>query len=331
MKIVYVLVCKENRDLIEQLLLSVHSLKTYNDYEALLLTDLETNSVISKTKLIDYFTEILPVEVPCQFDAVSKSRYIKTNLRSYISGDFLFIDIDTIITQRLPIEDLSCELGMVWDSHCVFTKHPYRDDINSKLTRIGARINNETKNGYFNSGVMYVKDTEDTHKFFNVWHAEWLSNRDNDIVIDQPFLVKTQMQFPDLIQSISGLWNCQLRCGVNYLTGAYILHFLGAQSHSLISTKDFLHYVKINGIDKKVSEVLLNAKSSIPESHCIIYDEDFYFYCSEEYKECKDLYKKKFSNVKLAEFFLNKHLILCKNKLKRRLVRLIIKILRKLE
>lgn len=324
MKIIYVLVCEKESYLIEQLLLSLYSLKRYNDNEVFIISDRLTSNIIADTLCMQYITDIIVVDVPNEFDTVNRSRFIKTNLRNYVVGDFLFIDIDTVIVQKLPFEKISCEMGLVWDSHCTYQKHPYRDNINQKLVQISATISDEVNMGYFNSGVMYVKDTKNTRDFFTCWHREWLNNRDKGIVIDQPFFVKAQMQNPGLVKNISNLWNCQLRCGVNYLSEAYIIHFLGFKSYSLLSTLHFLQYVRENGLDETVKNAVEEVKSSIPSLHCIVYDDDYYFNCTDEYNEYKKIYKENLSHKKISELFLQKYIKNAHNKLQRRFARLLI-------
>lgn len=104
-KIVYDVVCSANDLYFEQLLASVWSLKHYNPetYVILLTDEASSNAVDAKGykethELID---EIKIVEFDDKLTNKEKSRWIKTNLRKLITGDFLFIDADTIVSGPL--------------------------------------------------------------------------------------------------------------------------------------------------------------------------------------------------------------------------------------
>ena len=118
-KIVYTLVSDAADTYLEQALLSVYSLRLYNPHIVVsLVVDQETGKTISggRAEIKKYVTDIVEVEVPLEYSKVQKSRYLKTNLRKLIRGDYLFIDCDTIICGSLEgIDRFDVEIGMVAD------------------------------------------------------------------------------------------------------------------------------------------------------------------------------------------------------------------------
>ena len=103
-KIVYVVVSDEHDIYLEQACLSMHSLRLYNpDAMITVVLDKHTNATIcgKRSIILDYVSEKIVINPEGKFSKMQLSRFIKTNLRKYVIGDFLFIDSDTIITSSL--------------------------------------------------------------------------------------------------------------------------------------------------------------------------------------------------------------------------------------
>ena len=68
-----------------------------------IVVDKETSdSFIGNRRAInEYVSEIITVDVPVQYNQMQKSRFLKTTLREIVTGDYLFIDTDTVITSDL--------------------------------------------------------------------------------------------------------------------------------------------------------------------------------------------------------------------------------------
>ena len=197
-KVVYVLSGTEEDLLFEQLYISVISLKYHTPSAVVsLVMDDKTNSLLSKLtieRLNKYVNEIIVVSFEHDNTPMWKSRWMKANLRNLVSGDFLFIDLDTAI-----ISDISCideqmgSLAMVADSHLVVGKHPFKSYIHHICNCVDLEINDNSY--YFNSGVIYCKDEEKNYLFFEQWHAYWLQYQAKGVAIDQPALAKTNSDF----------------------------------------------------------------------------------------------------------------------------------------
>ena len=114
-KIVYVVISDEDDYYLEQALVSVYSVRLYNpNSQILLLIDSETNATIvgKREAILQYVSQKIVIDVPKQYSKMQKSRFLKTTLRQYIEGDFLFIDSDTIITGDLSdIDDISFDIA----------------------------------------------------------------------------------------------------------------------------------------------------------------------------------------------------------------------------
>ena len=125
-RIVYVVVSDETDIFLEQALLSIFSLRRHNPNVIVeLVLDQATNdSIIGKrSEIKKYVNKITIIEVSTKYNKGQRSRWIKTNLRNLIEGDFLFIDTDTIITDSLEgIDDFEGDIGAVKDKHAPVKK-----------------------------------------------------------------------------------------------------------------------------------------------------------------------------------------------------------------
>lgn len=265
MKYLYVLVSSENDYYAEQALLSVFSLRKYNpDAFISFLVDTETESYLqtSLPNLLSYVNELKIVELPCITNK-EKSRILKTSMRDYVEGDFLFIDCDTIICDDLSdIVKINCDMSCVLDTHVGMDNHTFRDAIitNYNLCDFKEAL---IDNSHFNSGVIYCKDNERTRKFFKDWRIFWEKGSKNGVIIDQPSFNQANILNNKIIVELSGEWNCQLiHGGVKYLSNARIIHYFSSINNNygnpfIVNNKDIFQEIKKNGeITSQLRELL---------------------------------------------------------------------------
>ena len=95
-KLVYVLTCTPEATYIEQALISIWSARYHNpDAHIVLLLDDKTNELLvgKRAEVLEYVTEkvVVPFE-DANATMMCRSRWIKTQVRQLVKGDFLFID-----------------------------------------------------------------------------------------------------------------------------------------------------------------------------------------------------------------------------------------------
>lgn len=284
-KIVYVVTSDENDVYLEQALLSVFSLRKHNpNVYVELVVDQYTDATITgkRGEILKYIDNKVVVNVPEEYHKVCRSRWLKTSLRQYIKGDFLYIDTDTIITDDLSeIDSFRFSLGAVINAHVPigFRKDSiYMRKIKRNALEEGWKCSEE--NPFFNGGVFFVKDTAKSYEFFSCWHKTW-----NDFYKrfgrheDQAPLAATNEKFKYIIKELSGTWNCQLaRNGISYLANAKIMHYLlyGRCTHPwLFYNHDILNEIKELGyISNKISKIVDEAKFSFDVPNMIISGKD---------------------------------------------------------
>ncbi len=268
-KIVYTLVSDNSDTYLEQALLSVYSLRLHNPLTIieLIVDQFTAKTIIEKREEIKkYITNLIEVEVPSELNKVQRSRYLKTNLRKFIKGNYLFIDCDTIICGKLDeIDNFDGDLGMVADVNGDLPLN-----VSTVIERCQkAGFTNLKDKPYFNSGVIFSRDAQTSHKLYEEWYKLWHQSNEKGIPFDQPALCQANLNLEFPIHEMSGIWNCQFKYsnGYQFLKKARILHYYsnnGVGKRHYAQDRLF-EYIKEKGcIDKTVDNI-------IRHSHTILY------------------------------------------------------------
>lgn len=272
-KIAYV-VCSTNDDVyFEQALVSAWSYKYYNPKgNTVLVCDQDTAETFAlgiRKQYLELYDEVVVHTVDSNFSMMERSRIIKTNLRNIIEGDYLFVDTDTVICGELSyIDDFSINLGAVYDQHCLIKDNisggKWQETEMKRLYSIDVTMENE----FFNSGVMFVRDTKENRTFYKKWNENWFYGRNQlSYRRDQMPLFKTNIESGHLIQELSGSLNCQVMASIKYLHKADIVHFFNNFDGKDDSISPFLgeeiyRIVKTEGLTETIRSLILDCKSS---------------------------------------------------------------------
>lgn len=231
-KIVYSLISGPDDFYLEQLILSVHSLRRYNPtaFVEVVTDDQTEKGLIGWRSILRQMVECINIaDVPQEFNNMKRSRYLKTNLRSIIKGNYLFLDTDTIICGNLAtIDDFRGDIMMVADCNDAIDLQD--NEVLKRCETIGFK--DMLGKAYYNSGVMLVKDSETCHDYYKRWYSNWLISVNRGINLDQPSLNFTNHQFGDIVQELPGLWNCQIFfSGLTCLHQSNVIHYAGGGSN----------------------------------------------------------------------------------------------------
>ena len=312
-KFVYVLVSCSTDIYFEQCLLSLHSLRLYHPTaEVIVLIDDRTEASLQgwRRQLYIYTSTIKVIPCPKEYSPKERSRFLKTTIRENIDGTFLFIDCDTIIAEPLDsIEEISADIAMVPDTHVIYKQYPFYDYMNDLLRQLyDTDVSNDEY--YFNSGVMYVKDTPLAHRFFKAWHERWEESRKKGICTDQQALFKVNHDMGNVIEQLPGCYNCQIGLSVQYLCDAKIMHYFNAQmvSKSDMSpffTKELYLSVKENEqITEDLDRMIRNVKSQFSSPSMLIGSNELGFLMSATGKCAIDEYINQGKTYKFVSFVL---------------------------
>lgn len=287
-KIVYVVVSTDNDIYLEQAWVSAYSVKYHNSTAFItFVTDEDTyNGIVSSDRknILQVIDEIIPIPLEKGLSNMKRSRWIKTNLRNLIKGDFLFIDTDTVITEDISeIDKWNIKMGAVLDLHCTFERFPFADWIKKQLYKVFSCIPHQATQ-FFNSGVLYVKECEETRHFFTSWHQNWMRGCSKKVYTDQLSLMKTCDEQQNFITSISGIYNCQILGSIQYLHKAKIVHFFNAKWNDntlcpFFGKDIYIKVKQVRGITEETRNMLLHSKEHFvsPSIPICSYDVDIWY------------------------------------------------------
>ena len=238
MKYIYVLTSSEKDTYYEQFLVSLASMRLYNpDAEVIALIDDKTKQGLTGKRSL-YEKLVSEIKVICPPDDLSQkeaSRWIKTSIRNHLTGDFLFIDCDTIITEKLECEfPKDIQIGAALDTHVPLSVHHQKNEFLRQISASRFEEEHQPVN-YFNSGIIFCRDIPETKDFYKCWNELWKRSKSNGVYADQPSFNHTNYKFKDIIYELSGEWNCQIsHNGLPFLHNAKIIHCFAS---TLLSTE----------------------------------------------------------------------------------------------
>lgn len=297
-QIVYTLISSEKDYFLEELWVSLYSLRSYHpEVTVKVMVDEPTKLYMERfPKLCDLITEIVVVPVSEKYNAKQRSRVIKTTVRNVIDGNYLFIDTDTVICKPLDeIDNLSCDIAAVPDGHlplkeCMFPPTNVVNDI--------FEVNASDAKYWFNSGVMFVADNERTRMFYKRWNENWTySCFEKGQSQDQPALLATDKEFGYIIEELSGIYNAQVAMSLKFFADAAIVHwwhmdFIENQDYSpYFSLQVYKEVKQEGGITPHVEELIRNCKQSFCSPTMPVGREHIYFLFSPAGKIFNRIYR----------------------------------------
>lgn len=228
-KILYVLVSSMKDHYYEQAFVSMLSLKHVDPNSFIsLLVDSETAETLrdAREKILNLVSEYKIITLPsfCT-QGIQKSRYLKTTMRKYVHGDFLYVDVDTIWCSPINENDFTEDVMAVNDGNCAYEDNFYRDEFYQKFSKV--HLDFEPKK-IANSGVLYVRDSDRSHQLFSSWHNEWMAFVDKGVCTDQQALEAADIMQGRIIQSLDDSYNVQITFNLNHISEAKIIHYFAS-------------------------------------------------------------------------------------------------------
>lgn len=276
MKIVYVYLSRKIDKYWGMLNISLYSVRKHMpNIDIEIFSDAETIALIRNENAsfeVFFNLKLKEIFIPERYNLVEKSRYLKTNLREFASGDFIFVDCDTVFCKDISDLVPQNSISMVLDNHLLLSELDEGGKLIIKNLKLrGLNVNSEQR--YYNSGVMIVRDDEIAHEFFKKWYNCWDMSRKPGLAQDQYSLNAVNSEV-NIINEISGEWNCQVNsypCGIKYVHNAIIIHYynLTVGGNYILNDEELLlNFAK----DDRVKYVLDNPKSSFRKCYLYAYD-----------------------------------------------------------
>lgn len=281
MKFVYVLISSDTDLYFEQMLISIISLRKFNnDADIYILVDKETaDSFVDKRNMIKDLATVITVDVPTEMNKKARSRWLKTSINKYIEGSFLFIDCDTVICDSLKeIEGYENGVYCVLDKHLELPNHRNSKTIKYNTKQLGFSAAFEFDK-HFNSGIILFIDCKESQDLFNKWHELWKYSYKNKILIDQPAFNEANLKLNKIIKELPGIWNCQISDnGLPYLSESKIIHYFASnlvryKSPYIFADKEIYKKIRTNELSmSNIEKLLENPRSSFLRESKIISD-----------------------------------------------------------
>jgi hypothetical protein len=230
-----------------------------------LLVDDKTNDLLvgKRAEVLEYITEkvVVPFE-DINATMMYRSRWIKTSVRQLVEGNFLFIDCDTIVVQSLAeVDQFDIEIGAVLDNHRPISKFDVleRNSIIARANTLNWDFRELER--YYSSGVLFVKESKNTHQFYQLWHKNYLHSSQFGISIDQISMERAKQEI-SIISDIDDTWNTIMFVRPKFIEQARIIHFPSLDNNSFLFSKRVLEYVKNNGLTDYIKYYVLHPLQS---------------------------------------------------------------------
>ena len=258
---------------VEQLLLSIFTLRQHNEHlDICVLTDSNTLTTFdSERNLSSAKVEPMVVDCPAGLTPKERSRFLEFAMRKTICGDLLYIDSDTVVTDSLDgLDNLQGHIFAVRDKHTKTITPPVESVIKK------SKLNFPEKYDYFNSGLIFSRDTPESSKFFDDWKNLWMEYKTGSFCLDQPGFNYSNIINGNIINELDGVWNCQIfRNGAKFLPYAKVIHYYSVNDKNnpyILARRWFFQKIRDNhyAIPTELSEMLVKPKSLIfPTSRII--------------------------------------------------------------
>ncbi len=264
-KIVYVLTSNSRDIYADMNLVSLWSLQYSNpDCNVVIAMDSMTMKCLSESNhlILKENCEFVVVDVDNEIN-VFRNRYIKTQIRNYISGNFLYLDADTLIRDDLkPIFQTQTPIAGVPNHNG--TGSP------SEIPYNELKIINEMNWGnhvsfYLNGGVLFFADQQGVYKFCDIWHQRWLeSSHKTSKYNDQPALNQALHKSGINYSLLPHRFNSQVHARPCKAFNAAIWHFYLSEPHN--SPKNILSHC-INILSSNKSNVKYTLEIMLSNNH----------------------------------------------------------------
>lgn len=255
--------------------LSIYSLKKHNPNSyVIIVTDNGTKDKIDLTRKIikDCSNQMITIDSPIELSLIQKSRYLKTSLRKYIDGDFLYIDSDTIITDKLEeLNNIESEIAAAYKQDGINWNmiNPHFQLMKYNQCRGFEKNDGHGISHFYNAGVVLCRDTKNVHKFFEIWHKQWCeSSFKYGYHMDQCDFWITNTQIGNIVDELAGIYNFQSpypEIALHYFQNCIIFHYFSSippNNSFLFSELGFWEDLKENGITTEIEKFVDNIKQS---------------------------------------------------------------------
>jgi hypothetical protein len=170
-------------------------------------------------ELVDNIVEVAATDA----NPMARSRRIKTSLREHVEGDYLYMDVDAVPIKPLnPIFELDAEFAAALDGNMASSKFVFHEFERETFAKMGWAM---PTGPYFNSGVLFVRDTTATRQLYTTWHDIWREVSAKGLLKDQPPLHRALSAVRLKVRQLPPQWNALIGMYTGGVRGARVMHF----------------------------------------------------------------------------------------------------------
>jgi hypothetical protein len=221
--------------------ISVRSVRRlHRQARIVLLLDVVSASALERNRhpLLAHVDEVMTVRAPAGPPAI-RNRYMKTQQRQLLTGDFLYLDADTIVIRRLD------ELFAVSAPFAAAANHN-RAVVSMSDSMLAGDLAIFSANGwnvpnqtYVNGGVLLFRDVPSTHAFAELWHRKWSDSSSKGPHFDQPALNSALCDSGLAYALLPDRFNAQVQIRPTVASGAHIWHIYTSMPGTLAPATGF--------------------------------------------------------------------------------------------
>jgi hypothetical protein len=167
-----------------------------------------------------------------------RSRFVKTRLRSVLSGPFLYLDADVVVRRDLS-EILNADADVAGvRNHNGATRAEQLRPGGLVASTIAAMRWQVSPDVYLNGGVLFFNDTPLARQAGEEWHRLWMSGlAERGDYRDQAALNAALFAAQPAVAVLPDGWNAQIRAAPRAARDANVWHYYGSEDEALHDTE----------------------------------------------------------------------------------------------
>ena len=168
-----------------------------------------------------------------------RNRFVKTSLRSVISGSFLFLDSDILVRGDLsPIFEIDADISGARNHSRVILKEQIGVKDQEILDAMNWQVSDKV---YINGGVIFYNDTLEANQFAETWQKKWLQvYYIHKRYRDQPALNASLFNLHLKVHILDNKYNAQIEPSVKVAWDAKLWHYYFSGKRSQLTQYEFV-------------------------------------------------------------------------------------------
>lgn len=168
-----------------------------------------------------------------------RNRFVKTSLRSFITGPFLFLDSDILVRGDISsIFESNADIAGARNHSMEVLKDQIWIKDQEILDAMNWQVSDKV---YINGGVIFYNNTPKAYQFAETWHSKWLQDYNiHKRFRDQPALNASLFECQPKIDILDDKYNAQIETCVKPARDAKIWHYYFSGESGLLTQYEFI-------------------------------------------------------------------------------------------